>query len=217
MHDIVLMADPAVTSIPVRENGEHLRDLRGDSRLLLDARRADAEGAYAHLRAGVVDRLLAAQATLPDGLRLLVVEGYRPLWLQVADFERYAAELREAHPEWHEDVVHREASRSLSPPEVAPHVCGAAVDLTLCTPSGAELPMGGEVNAGPDDDGGSCYTAAPGLSPEAARNRAILVTALSGAGLVNYPTEWWHWSYGDRYWALQTGAGEALYAQLPSL
>ena len=34
---------------------------------------------------------------------------------------------------------------------------------------------------------------------------------LGGAGLVNYPTEWWHWSYGDRYWALLTGAPAALY------
>ena len=34
---------------------------------------------------------------------------------------------------------------------------------------------------------------------------------LGGAGLVNYPTEWWHWSYGDRYWALVTGAAHALY------
>ena len=25
--------------------------------------------------------------------------------------------------------------------------------------------------------------------------------ALSTAGFVNYPTEYWHWSYGDRYWA----------------
>lgn len=216
MHDIVLMADPAVTSIPVRENGESLRDLRGDSSLLLDARRADAEGAYAHLRAGVVVRLLAAQATLPGGLRLLVVEGYRPLWRQTADFERYAGVLRRAHPEWSDDVVHREASRSLSPPDVAPHVCGAAVDVTLCTASGIELPMGGAVNAAPEDDGGSCYTAAPGLSPEAARNRSTLMTALSGAGLVNYPTEWWHWSYGDRYWALRTGAEAALYAQISS-
>jgi hypothetical protein len=23
---------------------------------------------------------------------------------------------------------------------------------------------------------------------------------LTAAGMVNYPTEWWHWSYGDRYW-----------------
>jgi len=28
---------------------------------------------------------------------------------------------------------------------------------------------------------------------------------------VNYPTEWWHWSYGDRYWAFVTGAPHALY------
>ena len=30
-------------------------------------------------------------------------------------------------------------------------------------------------------------------------------------GTMNYPTEWWHWSYGDRYWALLTGAPAALY------
>jgi zinc D-Ala-D-Ala dipeptidase len=36
-------------------------------------------------------------------------------------------------------------------------------------------------------------------------------SALRGAGLVNYPTEWWHWSYGDRYWAMMTGATAAVY------
>jgi D-ala-D-ala dipeptidase len=39
----------------------------------------------------------------------------------------------------------------------------------------------------------------------------VLGEALSAAGLVNHPTEWWHWSYGDRYWALETGAPAALY------
>ncbi len=34
---------------------------------------------------------------------------------------------------------------------------------------------------------------------------------LGAAGLVNYPTEWWHWSYGDRYWAMATGAPGAIY------
>jgi D-alanyl-D-alanine dipeptidase len=32
------------------------------------------------------------------------------------------------------------------------------------------------------------------------------VDALTGAGLVNYPTEWWHWSFGDRYWAYASGS-----------
>jgi D-alanyl-D-alanine dipeptidase len=39
-----------------------------------------------------------------------------------------------------------------------------------------------------------------------------LAAALSAAGFVNYPTEWWHWSYGDRYWAMVTGEPAALYA-----
>ena len=28
---------------------------------------------------------------------------------------------------------------------------------------------------------------------------------------MNYPTEWWHWSFGDRYWALVTDSPTALY------
>ncbi len=34
---------------------------------------------------------------------------------------------------------------------------------------------------------------------------------MHAAGFVNYPTEWWHWSYGDRYWALLTGSPHAVY------
>jgi hypothetical protein len=30
-------------------------------------------------------------------------------------------------------------------------------------------------------------------------------------GRSNYPQEWWHWSYGDRYWAFQTSAEVTLY------
>ena len=29
--------------------------------------------------------------------------------------------------------------------------------------------------------------------------------AMHGAGFVNYPHEWWHWSYGDRFWGCMTG------------
>jgi D-alanyl-D-alanine dipeptidase len=213
MDDIVLMSDPAVTGIPVQENGEPLCDLRRYPGFVLDPRMADPEGAFAHVRSGVAVRLVAAQEHLPGGLRFLVVEGYRPLALQTAYFERCLADLRAAHPEWSEALAYREASRSLSPPEIGPHVCGAAIDLTLCTADGVELPLGGEVNADLEDDP-ACSTAASGLAPEAAGNRRLLVDTLTAAGMVNYPTEWWHWSYGDRYWAMSTGAPAAHYGQL---
>lgn len=39
---------------------------------------------------------------------------------------------------------------------------------------------------------------------------------MTGAGFVNYPTEWWHWSHGDRYWAWSTRAPAARYGAVRS-
>jgi D-alanyl-D-alanine dipeptidase len=58
---------------------------------------------------------------------------------------------------------------------------------------------------------GACYTQAANISDKARSRRDSLGTALAGAGLVNDPTEWWHWSFGDRYWALMTGVATAHY------
>ncbi len=156
-------------------------------------------------------RLLKAQALLPDGIRLLFVEGYRPPALQRDYFEEYADELRADNPHWSPPRVCEAASRYVSPPEIAPHSAGAAVDLTLISADGHELDMGTPLNASPEDSDGACYTDAGNISSAARANRRVLGDAFTAAGLVNYLTEWWHWSYGDRYWALSAGADRAVY------
>lgn len=211
MSSIILMNDPRVVGIPVHECDEALVDLRQLPFVDVDDRLADDDGAYAQLREGVAWRLARAARLLPEGLRLLVTEGYRPLALQIQYFDEYAAELRKANPDWSDAYLQQQTSRSLSPPDVGPHVAGAAVDLTLRTASGAELDLGTPVNASPEESDGACYTDSALISPTARRNRRTLTAALATAGLVNYPTEWWHWSYGDRYWALTTEAPSALY------
>ncbi|MFE6854859.1 M15 family metallopeptidase, partial [Streptomyces sp. NPDC057674] len=184
---------------------------RGGALLVDERKRQGTAGAFAHLREGVLDRLLTAQAQLPRGMRLLFVEGYRPPALQRHYFDEYAAELRAEHPDWAAERIRSAASRYVSPPEIAPHSAGAAVDLTLADDEGRELDLGTRMNASPEESAGACYTQADTIGVDARRHRDIMSTALSAAGLVNYPTEWWHWSYGDRYWALQTGAAAALY------
>ena len=211
MDDVLLLSDPRVAAVPVRECGTPLVDLRRVGSLLVDPRKADAAGAFAHLRRGLVGRLEEAQALLPDGLRLLVVEGYRPPDLQERYFAEYRDGLRALHPDLPDADLHRAASRYISPPEVAPHPAGAAVDLTLATADGTELDLGTRVNADPEESGGRCFTASPDIGPLAREHRRILSAALSAVGLVNYPTEWWHWSFGDRYWAAGTGAPAACY------
>ncbi|MGB8941304.1 MAG: M15 family metallopeptidase [Streptomyces sp.] len=214
MSSIILMNDPRVVGIPVHDCGEALVDLRQLPFLDVDDRLADQDGAYAQLREGVAWRLARAARLLPEGLRFLVTEGYRPLALQIQYFDEYAAELRKANPDWSEAYLHQQTSRSLSPPEVGPHVAGAAVDLTLRTTSGAELDLGTPVNASPEESDGACYMDSALISPTARRNRRTLTAALATAGLVNYPPEWWHWSYGDRYWALATEAPTATYGPM---
>ncbi|GIJ77921.1 D-alanyl-D-alanine dipeptidase [Micromonospora phaseoli] len=208
---MILLCDPRVAAVRGVDDGEPLVDLRGVPELRLDDRAADPTGAYARLRRGVVDRLLAAQRALPDGLGLLVIEGYRPYQAQLDIFTGYRDELRRGHPDWSPERVYQETTKFVSPVEVAPHSTGGAVDLTLCTADGAELDMGTAVDATPEASGNACFTAASSIGVAAREHRQILVAALTGAGLVNYPTEWWHWSYGDRYWALLTGAPHTRY------
>ena len=216
MSDVILMGDPRISRVPVEECGEDLVDVRSvaGQPLRLDDLKLDDTGACAHLRRSLVDRLLEAQSQPPDDHRLLLVEGFRPDHLQRLYFDRYRQGLVDDDPGLEPDESFRLASRYVSPPEVAPHVSGAAIDLTLADPSGAELDLGAPVNATPEASAGACYFAADNITADAREHRRVLARALTGAGLVNYPTEWWHWSYGDRYWAHATDRPAAIYGPL---
>jgi len=195
----ILLSDPKVAAIPVRDVGEPL--VRLDPSL----------GRRSFVRAGVARRLARADAGLPAGLRLHVVEGHRTAAAQAAIVASYSAELCATHPGISADDLHRLSSRFVAPLEVAPHVAGAAVDVTLVDACGEELEMGTPIDATPEQSHGACYFACERISRDARAHRDLLARVLGDAGLVNYPTEWWHWSFGDRYWALVSGAPHALY------
>lgn len=200
----VLLSDPAVAAVPLVESHEPLVTLDGSF-----------GPARALVRRGVAQRLAVARTLLSGGLQLWVVEGHRSIASQQAIIDRYTREVRAAHPDASSHEVERLVSRFVSPLAVAPHPAGAAVDLTLVDASGQEVDMGTPIDATPEQSGGRCYLAATDISPFARSHRRLLSTALTHAGLVNYPTEWWHWSYGDRYWALRTGAPAAIYGAVP--
>ncbi|WP_278256624.1 hypothetical protein [Nocardioides convexus] len=106
--DVVLMADPRVTSISTRTDGPlPLVDVTGVPRLSVDPRAHDAAGAWRLLRAPVRERLAEAAAALPDGLRLRFVEGYRPPSLQARYFHGYRGRLRTARPHLDEAETRR--------------------------------------------------------------------------------------------------------------
>jgi len=203
----VLLSDERITAIPAIENGEPLVDL---------FTRGLSTTGQQFARESVADRLAVADTFLPAGIRLHVVEGLRPVESQQQIYDGYRAELERLHPGISDRDVHVLASRFVSPIEVAPHVAGAAVDLTLIGAHGP-LELGTPIDATPEQSDGACFFAASNISREARTNRSLLADVLTAAGLVNYPTEWWHWSYGDRYWAYVEDRPSAVYGPAYSM
>ena len=108
--EITLLSDPRIAGIEAADNGEPLVDARDELRF--DIRLADPQGHYGRLRRSVVDRLLQAEALLPKGFQLLVIEGYRPAALQRAYFQDYLRQLSAAYPSWDAERCWREARSS---------------------------------------------------------------------------------------------------------
>lgn len=216
MNEVLLMGDPRVAAVPLAECGDDIIDTRQVAGLESTPDENPQNPSYALLRRSVADRLLAAQQALPDGMRLLITEGYRPYEQQELYFNRRKQRFMAEDPELSQEAAALKASAFVSPPLVAPHVSGAAVDLTLIDELGERLDMGTPIDVGPEESDGACYFDARNITPEARHNRSVLARALSEAGLVNYPTEWWHWSFGDRYWAITTRHSHAIFGPVQS-
>jgi D-alanyl-D-alanine dipeptidase len=160
----------------------------------------------------VLDRLVVAASKLPSGVRLCIEEGYRPVALQRRLFDDYVSALRARLGPLPEELLLEEASRYVACADgVPPHATGGAVDVTLWSSGGQELDMGSTSDDTPLANGSRNYTSSNAVSRAARDHRAVLTDAMARAGFVNYPAEWWHWSYGDQYWAFQSSRPYAIY------
>ena len=129
------------------------------------------------LREPVAKKLAAVQSMLrEEHLGLLVWDCYRPRAVQ--------AQLWVIAPDRHYVADPKRGSR---------HNRGAAVDLTLVDADGHALRMPTAF----DDLSESAHRDAT-TTPEAAKNRARLRTAMEKAGFVPLTTEWWH--FDDAQW-----------------
>jgi D-alanyl-D-alanine dipeptidase len=166
------------------------------------------------LRRTVAEMLCRAQALLPEGLTLEIVEGWRSVEVQAMMYRHVYEEFRRRHPDWPEAMLRRQTNRYSAPPDARtppPHLTGGAVDLHLVDAKGRQLDMWSPYDL---YDRRCAAFAARGLSPTARRNRALLAEVLLAVGLTNYAAEWWHWSYGDSGWAVRTGRDTAIYGRI---
>ncbi|WNK18969.1 M15 family metallopeptidase [Halomonas piscis] len=176
-----------------------------------------------YLREGVYRRLLAVARSLPAGLTLLVLDGWRPWRVQQYLFETLSEAIRDAHPGIDEEALTRRTREFVSLPSTSleapsPHLTGGAVDVTLCDAAdGLPLDMGTRFDEAVPASHAAALESRP---PSTARdNRRLLYHAMRAQGFTNLPSEWWHFDYGDQLWAHYRGESQALYgpAELESI
>lgn len=182
---------PQLAPVPAAElrcRGDGLVSLQGIApRPLLEIRYASGnnfmrEALYprprALLRCPIALALQQVQQDLAaQGLALKIWDAYRPPSVQQRMWDR----IRD--PRYVSDPA-ANAGR---------HTRGTAVDVTLVSALGRELPMPSDF----DDFSDRARSDPPGGSPEQARNALRLRRAMERRGFLVFPSEWWHFDWKD--------------------
>jgi D-alanyl-D-alanine dipeptidase len=175
--------------IKVAENGEDFTQFNG-----VTVRKTVAE------KLATVKKSLKAINT---DYELFIFEGYRSLEKQRAGFGKALTRCN-----GDAEAAHTQSAD----PTVAGHPTGGAVDVAIRSVKTGELL---DFGCGRSDwaAGEKIYTNSPLVTDIARQNRDLLCSVMTQQGFVNYPLEWWHFSYGDREWAAITGNDTAIYSQ----
>lgn len=220
LEQIVLISDQRVLDIPINENLEPFIDLKDYKTIAFGSSPEIPNNTdYTKMRRSVYNKLIEAQKMLPDGLKLCIYEGYRSLNLQEHLFNNRYDEVKKQHPNWSHKDIFIETTRLVAPVvnldeshNIPPHATGGAIDVYLINGKREVVDMGICVEDWMKDlDGSISQTNSVKISDQAKMYRNIMSSVLTKVGFVNCPTEYWHWSFGDRYWAYHKKNEYAIY------
>lgn len=192
------------------ENPARLVEIKAEDGIFFNPRYTDIR----LIRAYIYELLKQAAQALPPGFRFVVYEAYRPMAAQIKLWDSVVAAKRREYPhlpvDSEEFIAICDVFAANPYRQGSGHQSGAAVDISLADANGNELDMGGIVRGFDETADFDC----PSISADARKNREILKNALAAVGMVNYPSEWWHYSFGDRLWARLTGSKLAIFGKL---
>lgn len=164
------------------------------------------------LRQGVISRLRAASETLPTGFSLIVRDAFRTRQMVLDLYALYLKRVQEENPSFtHKECDLNVRMRLAMPddPVLPGHMTGGAVDVVLGDDRGNRVFL--EVNGDLIPRKKQAFTDCPGLPPDLQLKRRILLDSLTTQGFHNFFQEYWHFSYGDAYWAVRRKCKQAIY------
>lgn len=175
------------------------------------------------IRKGLWQRLEAMSNNLrllhpESSISILIFEGLRDCQTQAKLFDLTVQQLSENSPEGKStSEIQKQAEKFITPPnEMPPHATGGCVALRLFNDDKNEFLDMGKFGYlwFPENKNDESNTFSANLTKEQIQNRLLLLNVATMAGLVNYPYEWWHFSFGDRYFCYYTKNKTAIYSSV---
>lgn len=171
------------------------------------------------VRDSIAQKLANANKRLMDKyphLSLKVVYGYRPLEVQTDLFEQVMQKVKLSGKKFESELaLFEEIHKSIAVPSTAGHPAGAAVDITIFNrESNDNLDMGSRIDDFDDEVMMTWF--AEGLKKNQMRNRELLLRIMLAEQFAPFWGEWWHYSFGDREWAVYYGKKKAIFDTISS-
>jgi D-alanyl-D-alanine dipeptidase len=223
MDDVIFIANQEIVNIPIIECGESLIDIKNSHEIQYGAvpECELTQNDYTKMRKTIFEKLCRAQVNLPHRWKFRLYEGYRSLRVQEMLFEQEYARVVQRYPHKTNEFYFHETTRVVSPvinldgtQNIPPHNTGAAVDIEIISDKGDLIDMGMAVKDWSIIDPALFATNCKSVSLSVQQNRKMLLEVMEKEGFVNYPTEWWHFSYGDRYWAYHQPVKKAIFGSI---
>ncbi|MFA9559180.1 M15 family metallopeptidase [Evansella sp. AB-rgal1] len=176
-----------------------------------------------YVRKQVGERLVKAASLLPQKYRLLIWDSYRPFEVQKALYTSFYEKKKQEYPHLSENELDSMVKKYVSFPSLnegapSPHVTGGSVDLTIADKDGTAIEMGTEFDDFSEKAGTRFFETLlekkESVSEEDSRaleNRRLLYWVMRESGFTSYVHEWWHFDYGNQWWAELTEADCAIY------
>ena len=155
-----------------------------------------------YVRKSVAEKLRHAQAMLPQGMRLIIFDGYRSLEVQTAIYDQFKNELAALRPNWSDNELQDETEHYVSLPSTnaacpSPHMTGGAVDVAIIR-DGHMIEFGTPFDHGTERSGLRYFEidehVKTELDREARDNRRLLYRVMHEAGFEGFQYEWWHYN-----------------------
>jgi D-alanyl-D-alanine dipeptidase len=208
--------------IPIQECGEPLVPIPASEFAFVDPHPYAKAGApYQErspfsVRQSVLDRLVYAQQflqTLSPSWRIQIFDAYRPLAVQQYMVDYTFRELLQQRGLTTATVTPTEQAAILElvyefwavpdpdPTCPPPHSTGGAVDVTLVDEMGQVVNMGSPIDELSPRSYPNHYQDSQNWTEQAFhQHREWLNQAMTQAGFMRHPGEWWHFCYGDQMW-----------------